>query len=89
MCKCHLLIENVFDFFQLRRAELGKFQVHLSLGRVGRVLVDGHVILAAGIRRVVLLLLHDDDDQGCGNWGRGGAHVLGVLFRKTQRENTR
>lgn len=36
-----VLVEDVFDFFYLRGAEFRKFQVHLSFGRVGRVLVDG------------------------------------------------
>lgn len=60
----YLLIENVFDLFYLCRAELGKFQVHLSPGHVaGRVFVARRqfrrVVLFVRIGRVPAVL-HDD-----------------------------
>lgn len=49
----YVLVENIFDFLYLRRTELGKFQIHLSLCRVGCVFSNQHA-LAVRIRRIFL-----------------------------------
>jgi len=51
----YVLVENIFDLSYLRRTELGKFQIHLSLGRVGCVFISGQrTALAVRIRRIFL-----------------------------------